>query len=132
MAETLSRSTIQLYLLSPEKNLYSGEVLSIIVPGEEGSLGIYPNHAPLVAAMGVGILQIRLVDGKILRFAVDGGFVEVKKGIVNILADGADSPETIDIAKQEKLLEEWKKAKPSLEKIQAIKKAKIRISLKQN
>jgi ATP synthase F1 epsilon subunit len=132
MAETTSEKTIQLSILSPEKNLFSGEVKSVIIPGEVGSFGVYPNHAPLVGSMDVGVIHIRKMDGSAVKLVVDGGFVEVRNGVVNILADGADSLDTIDVKVEEARLVELAKEPASLAKQKEIKKSKTRILIKQN
>lgn len=132
MAEATSEKTIQLSILSPEKNLFSGEVKSVIVPGEVGSFGVYPNHAPLVGSMDVGVIHIRKMDGSSVKLVVDGGFVEVRNGVVNILADGADSLDTIDVKVEEARLVELEKEPASLAKQKEIKKSKTRILIKQN
>ncbi|WCL48923.1 ATP synthase F1 subunit epsilon [Leptospira sp. GIMC2001] len=132
MSEESTQKSLKVSILSPEKNLFSGEVASVVVPGEVGSFGIYPNHAPLVASLGIGIIQIRKIDGSVLKMVVDGGFVEVRKSVVNILADGADSMESINIAESEARLAELAAMPASLDKVKEIKKAKTRILLKQN
>jgi F0F1-type ATP synthase epsilon subunit len=63
---------------------------------------------------------------------VDGGFVEVKNGYVNILADSADTIDTIDAKVVEAKLAEISKEPASSHKVKEIKKAKTRILLKQN
>jgi len=132
MSEATNVKTLKLSILSPERNLFTGEASSVIVPGEVGSFGIYPNHAALIASMDVGIIQIRLLDGETIKMVVDGGFVEVKNGYVNILADSADTIDTIDAKVVEAKLAEISKEPASSHKVKEIKKAKTRILLKQN
>jgi F-type H+-transporting ATPase subunit epsilon len=132
MSEGTKLNSLKLSILSPERDLFSGEAASVIVPGEVGSFGIYPQHASLIASMDVGILQIRLLDGSIVKMVVDGGFVEVKNGTVNILADSADTVDSINFSSCESQLEELLKQPPSLQKVKEIKKAKTRILLKQS
>jgi len=76
-----------LEILSPEAKLYQGEVRSIVVPGEDGSLGILNNHAPLVASLQAG--QVKVVDEQDQEktFSIRGGVVEVHKNKVILLAD---------------------------------------------
>ncbi|NCN08543.1 MAG: ATP synthase F1 subunit epsilon [Leptospira sp.] len=132
MSEAANTKSLKLSILSPERNLFTGEASSVIVPGEVGSFGIYPNHAPLIASMDVGIIQIRLIDGGTLKMVVDGGFVEVKNGIVNILADSADTIDTIDSKEMEAKLAAISSEPASSDKVKEIKKVKTRILLKQN
>jgi F-type H+-transporting ATPase subunit epsilon len=132
MAEATTRTSLQLSILSPEKNLFSGEVSSLVVPGETGSFGIYPNHSSLVGSLGVGIIEFTKKDGSVKKLVVDGGFIEVRKGIVNILADGADTADSIDLDLLNAHLKEIENLPASAEKVKEIKKAKTRILLKQN
>lgn len=55
----MSAHKLNVSVISPEKILYKGEVDSLVVPGSEGFFGILPNHAPLVATLGIGVLEIR-------------------------------------------------------------------------
>ncbi|MDQ3947364.1 MAG: ATP synthase F1 subunit epsilon [Actinomycetota bacterium] len=54
-----------------------------------GQLGIWPRHAPIVAALGSGVLRIGQEGGKVDRFAVRGGFLKVGDNKVTILVDSA-------------------------------------------
>ena len=53
MADTLNFS-----LVSPERELFSGLVEQVDIPGTEGDLGILPNHSPLMAAIRTGIVTV--------------------------------------------------------------------------
>lgn len=77
---------MHLDILSPEKNLYSGDVKSILLPGADGSLGILENHAPLITVLKKGTIKIEGSEGTQL-FDVNGGVVEVLKNKVIILAE---------------------------------------------
>ena len=63
-------------LVSPEKELFSGEVDQVDVPGTEGDLGILPNHSPLMAAIRTGAITV-YVDGEQSQYFVQGGFADV-------------------------------------------------------
>ena len=78
---------MQLDILSPDKNIFSGEVHSIRLPGTIGSFGILKNHAPLISTLKEG--KIKIVDsaGKEEFVAIKGGVVEVLKNRVIILAE---------------------------------------------
>ena len=77
---------MQLDILSPDKNIYSGKVKSIFLPGIDGALGILENHAPLITVLKKGTIRID-GDGGAQQFEVNGGTVEVLKNKVIILAE---------------------------------------------
>lgn len=77
---------MKLEILSPDKNLYSGDASSVLLPGKDGSLGILENHAPLITTLRKGTIKIESNNGTQL-FEVNGGVVEVLKNKVIILAE---------------------------------------------
>jgi len=72
----------------------------VIAPGADGELGILPNHAPLLTALGIGELRIRKGEEE-ESFAVGGGFLEVLANRVIVMADVAELAEEIDVARAE-------------------------------
>ena len=86
---------IPVSVVSPDSVAWEGEADSLIVPAAEGQLGILPGHAPLLAQLAPGVLQIR--DREDLKIvAVSGGFVEVYGHRVSIFAETAELGEQID------------------------------------
>jgi F-type H+-transporting ATPase subunit epsilon len=71
-----------------------------------GQLGIWPKHAPIVAALGSGILRIGLEGGKVARFAVRGGFLKVGDDKVTILVDNAVAEADVNEAEAKRELDE--------------------------
>jgi F-type H+-transporting ATPase subunit epsilon len=78
---------MNLEIVTPDKKLFSGEVDIVTVPGNDGSLGILDNHAPLITTLKKGSIRITDKDKKVTEFPVNGGVVEVLKNKVIILAD---------------------------------------------
>ncbi|EMF82412.1 ATP synthase F1, epsilon subunit [Leptospira weilii serovar Topaz str. LT2116] len=113
-------------VISPEKILYKGEVDSLVVPGSEGFFGILPNHAPLVATLGIGILEIRKGE-KLKVLSVEGGFIEVKENFISILTDHGALKDDIDLEAEKKALAEAEKLSPSDSKNLLLQKTKTRI-----
>lgn len=74
-------------IISPEKNLYQGEVELAQFPGVEGSFQVLNNHAPIIAALAQG--NIRIVDkkGETKFFEIKGGLVEVNQNKILVLVD---------------------------------------------
>ncbi len=75
-----------LEIITPDKNVFSGEVSSAIFPGINGQFQILKDHAPLVSTLAKGDLTIE-ANGKKQTFIVDGGVIEVAKNKVLVLAE---------------------------------------------
>jgi F-type H+-transporting ATPase subunit epsilon len=76
-----------LEIVTPEKTLFSGEVIEIIVPGSDGSFGIRENHAPIVAVLKDGEIEFTDTLNSKQKFNVKGGIVEVLKNNIIVLAN---------------------------------------------
>ncbi|MBI2765486.1 MAG: F0F1 ATP synthase subunit epsilon [Chloroflexi bacterium] len=72
----------------------------LIAPGSEGQLAILPRHAALMTTLDAGELIFRR-GAEEAPFAITGGFMEVLRDRVTILADAAEAAEEIDIARAE-------------------------------
>ena len=84
-------------LVSPEKLLFSGEVVQVDVPGAEGDFGVLAQHAPMVTTLRPGILTVHGAGGA-QKIVVLGGFAEVSAEGLTVLADVAEAVEDIDRA----------------------------------
>lgn len=89
-------STFLLEIVTPERKVYAEEADFIVARGVEGELGILPNHIPLVTPLKIAPLEVKK-GGNREVIAVSGGFMEVRKNKVVILAESAELPEEIDI-----------------------------------
>ncbi len=76
---------MKLQIVTPDEELFSGEVNSIVVPGTDGLIGILNDHAPMVSSLKQGKIKVD-VDKQEKFFDVNGGVVEVLKNNVIILA----------------------------------------------
>jgi F-type H+-transporting ATPase subunit epsilon len=89
-----SSTALQCVITSPEGLVFEGTAQSVVVPAVDGELGVLPRHAPLIAALGNGELRVTLTDAaKRLRFFIHGGFLQVLKNKVSVLATHVDSLE---------------------------------------
>jgi F-type H+-transporting ATPase subunit epsilon len=82
-------------LVSPQKLLFSGDVEQVDLPGAEGYFGVLANHAPMVTTLRPGILTVHVAGGQ-QRIVVLGGFAEVSKDGLTVLANTADAVEDVD------------------------------------
>lgn len=97
----MAEKTYLLEVVTPRKIVFNGEVESFSAPGVMGGFQVLYNHAPMLAAVGVGEVKIRDAAGQDKRFATSGGFVEVVKNHVVMLAETIESPQEIDTARAE-------------------------------
>ena len=78
---------MQLEIISPDKDLFSGEVSYVQLPGIGGLFGVLQDHAPTISALGKGVILIRDDKNKETTFQVNGGVAEIANNKVVILAD---------------------------------------------
>ncbi len=93
----MAESTFMLEVVTPEKILFRDEIQFIVAPGIEGELGILKDHAPLVAALNIGVLRYKNSTGTPKHMAVSGGFMEVIDNGARVLAETAEHGEEIDV-----------------------------------
>jgi len=89
-------STFLLEIVTPERKVYAQDVNMIVVRGIAGELGILPNHIPMVTPLKISSVKIKQ-GGSEQIVAVNGGFVEIRKEKVVILAESAELPGDIDV-----------------------------------
>ena len=90
-----------LEVVTPERVAYSGQVASLQAPGSEGSFGVLAGHIPLLTSLQIGRLRFVEEDGSEVQMAISGGFVEVGREQVAVLAETAERVEEIDVARAE-------------------------------
>ena len=84
-------------LVSPERELFHGNVDQVVVPGSEGEFGVLPKHAPFMSTIKPGALRI-LNDGAEQRIFVNGGFADVTPDGLTVLAEDAVDLTGFDVA----------------------------------
>jgi len=94
--------SIQLVVVTPERQLLRESVVEVTMPGLDGQLGILPGHAPLMTELGIGELAYRTsTSSQAVVLAVISGFAEVLPDRVTVLAETAERAEEIDLARAE-------------------------------
>ncbi len=94
--------SIELIIVTPERQLLRETVVEVTLPGAEGQLGVLPGHAPLITELGIGELSYQAKDSsESVPVAVISGFAEVLGDRVTVLAETAERPEEIDISRAE-------------------------------
>ncbi len=98
-------------IVTAEQQYFSGQVLSVVVPGLQGELGVYAGHSPLITKLKPGVVRLVLekIETQGLKsggakeqsetiYYVSGGFIEIVPGTVTILAEQALRGQEIDEA----------------------------------
>jgi len=91
---------IHLEIVTPERQLFSGQVDAVTVPSTTGYLGILPGHAPLLAELGIGEISYKIGDHTEYLFC-SWGFLEVLPDRVVVLAQTAEKASDIDLNRAE-------------------------------
>jgi F-type H+-transporting ATPase subunit epsilon len=85
-------------VVDPEKELWSGEADFVVARSADGEIGILPGHAPFLGVLKFARLKVQS-EGADIIFAVHGGFIEVKDDRVSVLARTAEVASDIDVAR---------------------------------
>jgi F-type H+-transporting ATPase subunit epsilon len=100
----------ELFLVTPEREVWSGQVTMVVARGTEGEVGILAGHAPMLIQLSIGPLFIDPVDGERIAAAIDGGFLHVvtREGEtrVDVLAEEAELKHEIDVDQARRRKEE--------------------------
>lgn len=93
-------NTIQVEVVSAEESIFSGEAEFVVLPGEVGELGVYPNHTPLITRIKAGAVRIRVPgENRDELIFVAGGILEIQPNLVTVLADTAIRGNDLDEAR---------------------------------
>ena len=90
----------ELRIISPEKAFLEGEAEFLEFTTTEGDMGVYAKHIPLTAILEPCVMKIHN-DGEVKKAAILGGFVEILKDRITVLAENAQWPEDIDKTRAE-------------------------------
>lgn len=86
---------LQVCVITPDQVFLNQEAEEVILPTNTGLMGVLTNHAPLITALEIGVMLIRVKkDWK--PFALMGGFALVKQNQITVLVNEAESEATID------------------------------------
>ena len=83
-------------IVSQDREVFSGDVDLVLLPGAEGYMGILPHHTPVITVIQYGIISVKTSNQE-QHFTVAGGIAEVQPDQVTILADAAENVAEIDI-----------------------------------
>lgn len=105
---------IEVYIVSQEREVFSGKATFVTAPATMGEIGITPGHSPLVSTLKQGEVEVHLEDGEKKQIFVSGGFIEVQPKIVTILSDASLLSD--DVSQEDQLLAAQQQAQELLDK----------------
>jgi F-type H+-transporting ATPase subunit epsilon len=92
--------TLQVDIVSAEASIFNGLATFVTLPGEQGELGVFPKHTPLITRIKPGTVRVQKADGSGDEFVfVAGGILEIQPDAVTVLADTAIRGKDLDEAR---------------------------------
>ncbi|GAB4217820.1 MAG: ATP synthase F1 subunit epsilon [Synechococcales cyanobacterium] len=89
--------TLTVRVITPGKIVWDAPADEVILPATSGSLGILTGHAPLLTAVGTGVMRVKS-SNEWTTIAVMGGFAEVERNEVAVLVNRAERGDSIDLS----------------------------------
>lgn len=103
--------SFQVTLTTPDRTYYDGQANGVTAPGLNGYFGVLSRHAPMISAIGMGILSVHGTDGD-RWFVLDAGVAEVGGDRLTLFAD--EVRDAASLAEAEEKLQEWQVARESV------------------
>ena len=76
-----------LEIITPEKQIFNGEVTSVKLPGINGGFEVLNNHAPIISTLKEGEIRIITSDKNTEKFDINGGVIEMQDNKIVVLAE---------------------------------------------
>ncbi len=92
--------TFKIKIITPERAFYEGEAVMAEFNTSEGEIGIYANHIPMTVILKPGVLTLT-EENSVKKAALHTGFAEILQDSITILAEDAEWPDEIDVARAE-------------------------------
>ncbi|QSZ42255.1 F0F1 ATP synthase subunit epsilon [Sulfurimonas aquatica] len=98
-----------LEILTPNGEIFNGEAVSVVLPGEEGEFGVLAGHSSLTTLLTGGVIDVEKTDKSVEAIVINWGVVHVDEGKVVVLVEGAAPIRGADETEIAKALDEAKK-----------------------
>nr|YP_009502147.1 ATP synthase CF1 epsilon subunit [Porolithon onkodes]ASB29748.1 ATP synthase CF1 epsilon subunit [Porolithon onkodes] len=129
--------TLKIRVIAPDRTVWNADAEEVILPSSTGQLGILTGHIPLLTALDVGVMRVR-VEKEWIPIVLLGGFAEVENNVITILVNGAEEGSAINIEKAQSnlkaaisMLSEAETSREKFEATQKIRKARARVQAAQ-
>lgn len=130
---------LEVHIVTPEREVWTGQAEMLVARGVEGELGILAGHEPMLVQLAIGPLRIHREGGELLAAVVDGGFLHVgtHEGLTraDVLASQAELAAEIDVDETRRVLAELEGRGSQLEEAELgalkreMQKAQVRLKL---
>ena len=104
---------LNLEIVTPDRAVFKGEIISVTVPGVKGRFQVLRSHAPLMSIFETGMIEVVAPGNNSSYYATGGGTIEVLNNNILILADSLELAENIDVDRAKRAEQ---RAKERLEK----------------
>ncbi|MEG0285415.1 MAG: F0F1 ATP synthase subunit epsilon [Vagococcus sp.] len=96
-------SSFVVNIVTPSGIIYDHEAKLLVANTQAGSLGVLPNHSPLISPLNIDAVRIDLAGeaGGSDWVAVNGGIIEIRDNVVSIIANSAETEAQIDVSRAE-------------------------------
>nr|YP_010336463.1 ATP synthase CF1 epsilon subunit [Goniotrichopsis reniformis]UNJ14869.1 ATP synthase CF1 epsilon subunit [Goniotrichopsis reniformis] len=125
--------SIDIRVIAPNGTTWDADAEEIILPSSTGQLGILPNHAPLLTALDIGVMRVR-IGKNWTPIILMGGFAEIEDNKLTIVVSGIEETSNLDLSQAkenlEMALEQLNQAESNKDKIelaQNVRKARARV-----
>jgi F-type H+-transporting ATPase subunit epsilon len=125
--------TLNIRIIAPDRTVWDANAEEVILPSSTGQLGILTGHIPLLTALDIGVMRVR-IEKEWIPIVLLGGFAEIDNDKLTILVNGAEEASDIDATMVKQNLDEatliFAEASTNKEKIEAtqnIRKARARL-----
>nr|QJH88292.1 AtpE [Pterocladia lucida] len=125
--------TLNIRVIAPDKTVWDANAEEVILPSSTGQLGILTNHVPLLTALDIGVMRLR-IEKEWEPIILFGGFAEVENNKITILVNGAEKACDLNLNEAQQNLDkatnkltEAKSKKEKIEATQNLRKAKARV-----
>lgn len=92
----MARKTIKFEIVTPEKLVLARDIIQVTLMTTSGEITVLADHIPLVTVLKPGVVELKLADEEIEVMSVSGGFMEVMRDKIVVLADTAERASELD------------------------------------
>nr|YP_009546290.1 ATP synthase CF1 epsilon subunit [Gelidium gabrielsonii]AYO27638.1 ATP synthase CF1 epsilon subunit [Gelidium gabrielsonii] len=125
--------TLNIRVIAPDRTVWDANAEEVILPSSTGQLGILTGHVPLLTALDIGVMRVR-IEKEWQPIILLGGFAEVENNKITILVNGAEKASEINLGEAQQNLEKATNKltqaiskKEKIEATQDVRKAKARL-----
>ena len=103
-------STFRCTIVTPDAAVFDEDVKYVSFPAWDGQQGVLSHQSPLLTRLGIGPLRLDPQEGSSRWFLVDGGFAQVRAGVLTILTERAQAAEDVSSEEGRAVLKEANEA----------------------